>query len=45
MHVTHELLERATPVCIPFRSPWGIYFRGKGGSQRKNEVFYLENRL
>ena len=23
MHVTHELLERATPVCIPFRSPWG----------------------
>ena len=23
MHVTHELLERATPICIPFRSPWG----------------------
>ena len=39
MHVTHELLERATPVCIPFRSPWGSISVAKAEVSGKMKYF------
>ena len=39
MHVTHELLERATPVCIPFRSPWGSISVAKAEVSEKMKYF------
>lgn len=39
MHVTHELLVRATPVCIPFRSPWGSISVAKAEVSEKMKYF------
>ena len=39
MHVTHELLERATPVCISFRSPWGSISVAKAEVSEKMKYF------